>query len=87
MSWRLELSPTAAKWLRKADPQTARQLRGTLRALADLDDPRTKGRGLTGSLSGLWRYRIGDYRVVCDIRDHELVILVVELDRRDKIYR
>lgn len=87
MSWRLELSPSAARWLRKADSQVARHMRGVLRALAELDDPRTKGRGLSGSLSGLWRYRIGDHRVIADIRDESVVILVVEIGRRDTIDR
>lgn len=62
-------------------------MRGVLQALAELGDSRIKGRGPSGSLSGLWRYRIGDYRVIADIRDEAVVILVVEMGRRDTIDR
>lgn len=86
MSWEVELSPEAAKWLRKADPQTARRIIAALRAITTLDNPRTRGEALTGSLSGLWRYRIGDYRVVCDLQDARLVVLVIDVDHRSVIY-
>ena len=86
MTWHVALSPDAARWLRKADPQVARRIRNALRAVAALDDPRSRGKGLAGRLTGLWRYRVGDYRVICDIRDDELVILAVEVGKRDSIY-
>jgi len=86
VSWEVELSPDAAKWLRKADPQTARRIRDVLRAVTTLDSPRARGKVLTGSLSGLWRYRIGDYRIVCDLQDERLVVLVIEIDHRSSIY-
>ena len=59
MTWQVSLSPDAARWLRKADPNVARRIRDTLRSVAELDDPRSRGRALTGRLSGLWRYDIG----------------------------
>ena len=86
MSWEVELSPDAAKWLRKADPDTARRIRAALRAIAALDSPRSRGKALTGGLSGLWRYRVGKYRVVCDLRDSLLVVLVIDIDLRSSIY-
>lgn len=86
MSWEVELSPDAAKWLRKADPQIARRIRAALRAVTTLDSPRGRGKALTGGLSGLWRYRIGDYRIVCDLQDARLVVLVIEIDHRSGIY-
>lgn len=52
-----------------------------------LDNPRARGHALTGQLSGLWRYRVGDWRVICQIKDTELIILVVELGHRRNIYR
>ena len=52
-----------------------------------LDNPRARGHALTGQLSGLWRYRVGDWRVICQIKDTELIILVVELGHRRSIYR
>ena len=51
-----------------------------------LDNPRARGHALTGQLSGLWRYRVGDWRVICQIKDTELIILVVELGHRRSIY-
>ncbi|HEY5223622.1 MAG TPA: type II toxin-antitoxin system RelE/ParE family toxin [Microbacteriaceae bacterium] len=86
MSWEVELSPDAAKWLRKADPQTARRIRDALRAITTFDSPRSRGKALTGGLSGLWRYRVGDYRVVCDLQDAHLVVLVIDIDHRSTIY-
>ncbi len=52
-----------------------------------LDDPRSRGHALTGELSGLWRYRVGDWRIICKIKDTELIILVVDLGHRRSIYR
>jgi len=86
VSWEVELSPDAAKWLRKADPETARRIRAALRAITTLDSPRSRGKALTGGLSGLWRYRVGNYRVVCDLRDALLVVLVIDIDHRSSIY-
>jgi mRNA interferase RelE/StbE len=86
VNWEIELSPDAAEWFRKADPQTARRIRAALRAITTLDSPRNRGTALTGALSGLWRYRVGDYRVVCDLQDARLVVLVIEIDHRSSIY-
>lgn len=86
MSWQISLSPDAAKWLRKADPQVARRVRDALRAIGSMDSPRDRGKALSGNLAGLWRYRVGDYRLICDIRDDELVILALEIGKRDSIY-
>ncbi|MBR2462237.1 MAG: type II toxin-antitoxin system RelE/ParE family toxin [Spirochaetaceae bacterium] len=52
-----------------------------------LDDPRSRGHALTGELSGLWRYHVGDWRIICKIKDTELIILVVDLGHRRSIYR
>ena len=86
MNWEIELSPDVVKWLRKADPQTAQRVSAALRAITTLDSPRNRGKALTGNLSGLWRYRVGDYRVVCDLQDARLVVLVVDIDHRSSIY-
>lgn len=55
--------------------------------VSGLDDPRSRGKALTGNLTGLWRYRVGDYRVVCDIEDGRLVIVVVDLGHRSRVYK
>lgn len=85
--WEVTLSVRAVRWLDRADRTTALRIPNTLRALASLDNPRSRGKPLKGALAGLWRYRVGDYRVVCDIRDSELVILAIKIDRRDDVYR
>ncbi|MPV50734.1 type II toxin-antitoxin system mRNA interferase toxin, RelE/StbE family [Pseudactinotalea sp. HY160] len=86
MTWEVELSPEAARWLRKADPQTARRVRAALRAITTLKSPRDRGAPLTGGLAGLWRYRVGDYRIICDLRDERLVVLVIEIGHRRGVY-
>lgn len=52
-----------------------------------LEDPRSVGRPLLGELTGFWRYRVGDYRVICDVRDEALIVLVVDVGHRREIYR
>ena len=54
--------------------------------MAKLDDPRQLGKPLKGQHSELWRYRVGDYRVVCDLRDEVLVVLVVRIGHRKEVY-
>jgi mRNA interferase RelE/StbE len=50
------------------------------------ENPRAHGKGLAGNRSGEWRYRVGDYRVLCDIRDAELVVLALDIKHRSKVY-
>lgn len=73
--------------LRKMDKQVARRIRGELEGIAKLDDPRSRGKALVGNLAGLWRYRVGDYRIICDIEDDVLVVLVVDVAHRGSVYR
>jgi len=55
--------------------------------VALLEDPRSTGKALVGALGGLWRYRVGDYRVICEIRDGALLTLVVQIGNRREVYR
>lgn len=84
--WRLEYDPEVVRWLRKADPQVAKRIRDALTAVVRTGDPRARGKPLRGRLAGLWRYRIGDYRVICDIQEARLVVLALEAGKRDHIY-
>lgn len=86
MAWAIDVSDKAVKALRKMDKQVARQIRDELADIARLDDPRSKGKALVGNLAGLWRYRVGDYRIVCDIEDEALVVLVVDVAHRREVY-
>lgn len=73
--------------MRKADPFVAGLISCALEEIASLDDPRSRGKALTGSLSGLWRYRVRNYRIICDITKNKLLINVVKIGKRDEIYR
>ena len=89
MAWRIELTASATKQLEKLDRQDARRIVAFLRErLATHEDPRTLGKALTGpTLGTYWRYRVGDWRLICDIEDSVLRILVLELGNRRDVYR
>jgi mRNA interferase RelE/StbE len=88
VAWTIEYAASVRKSVKKLDPQTRLRVRNFLEEkIADLDNPRRIGKPLTGPLGGLWCYRLGDYRIVCEIRDRRLVILVVTIDHRREVYR
>lgn len=69
------------------DKQNAKRIFDTLEGrIALLDDPRVLGKPLKGNLGELWRYRIGDYRVLCDIQDDQLIILAALIGHRKEVY-
>ncbi|MGO4958436.1 type II toxin-antitoxin system RelE family toxin [Luteococcus sp. Sow4_B9] len=86
MSWKVEYAPRAAKAIRKLDKPVARRIFDGVERLATLDDPTASCKALTGPLAGLWRLRIGDYRVVLDIRRGDVVIIALDLGHRSTIY-
>jgi mRNA interferase RelE/StbE len=89
MAWKIEVSPTADLELSKLDKQHARRILKFLHErLAKLEDPRSVGKTLQGSLLGeFWRYRVGDYRLICRIEDDRLIVLVLRVGHRREIYR
>ncbi|MBP6405478.1 MAG: type II toxin-antitoxin system RelE/ParE family toxin [Proteobacteria bacterium] len=89
MAWQIELTATAARQLSKLDKGEARRLTSFLRhRLAVTEDPRSLGKALTGpQLGTFWRYRVGDYRIICAIQDGALRILVIEMGNRKDVYR
>lgn len=89
MAWRIEFAESAAKQLRKLDPSVARRIATFLRErVATLSDPRSIGAALKGDeLGQFWKYRVGDYRVVAEIRDREIRILIVRIGHRRTVYR
>ena len=88
MTFRVELTDKAKKFLKKLDPTTAMLITRWLRKnLEGCTDPRAHGKGLKGNRSGEWRYRIGDYRVIADIQDDKILILVLEIGHRRDIYQ
>lgn len=86
-SWQVTPAKEFARSLRKLDKSVARTIIETLDAIAESGQPRSKGKPLTGQLSGLWRYRIGNYRVLVELHDEELVIFALNAGHRSTIYR
>ncbi|OBX05796.1 RelE [Gallibacterium genomosp. 3] len=72
--------------LAKKNPQQAQRIINYLKSLQTLEDPRDRGKGLVGDLSGMWRYRVGDYRIICHIDNGELLITALEIGHRREIY-
>lgn len=88
MAWTIDYAETAKTQLRKLDRQMARRIVDFMDTrIAVLDNPRSTGKALTGPLGGFWRYRVGNCRVICDIQDGELRVLVVQVGIRSEIYR
>jgi len=87
MSWVYRFDERALKELRKLGKQAQRDILAYLdERVAGEGDPRRFGKGLKADLSGLWRYRVGDYRIVCQIKDRELLVLVVVVGHRRDVY-
>lgn len=88
MAWTVEITSKAEKSLKKIDPQWQKAIFNFVEnELRTTDNPRRKGKSLTGDLTGLWRYRVGKYRIICHIDDDYLVILVLDIGHHNEIYR
>lgn len=89
MGWTIEFSDAALKQLGKLDKPVARRIVDFMdRRVGILDDPRSLGESLKGPQWGhLWKYWVGDWRVVCDLQDHRVVVQVVRIGNRREVYR
>jgi mRNA interferase RelE/StbE len=89
MAWTIELEKAARRDLAELDAPVARRILSFLHErVASLDDPRSIGQALTGPRFGeLWKYRVGDWRVIAKIRDAEIRIVVVRIGNRREVYR
>jgi mRNA interferase RelE/StbE len=87
LAWQIDYTSTALKQLGKLDKPAAKRIIDFMdERVAALQDPRDTGKALMGAMLGAyWRYRVGDYRVVCDIQDHALCILVIEVGNRKDV--
>lgn len=86
--WRLQFSKKADRQLSKMDASVRRIIVAWLLKNIDrCENPRVHGKGLSADKSGIWRYRVGDYRILCDIQDDELVVLAIEIGHRKDMYR
>lgn len=85
--WRVEFDKDAARDLRKLGHDAQRQILRYLRQrIATAEDPRRFGRALTNDLKGLWRYRVGDFRIVAKIEDDRFIVLVLTVGHRREVY-
>ena len=88
MAWTIEYTDLARSQLRKLDTQAARRIVDYMdKRVALSENPRSMGRALSVPLGGFWRYRVGSHRVICDIQDRVLRVLVVRVGGRDRVYR
>jgi len=78
-TWRIEITRTATRQITKLGQQEQKAILKLLRErLAPAENPRRWGTALQGEKRGLWRYRVGDYRLICDIRDEKVMVLILE---------
>ena len=88
MAWKIEFTPESEKQLSKIDRPSAKRIITFLNErIAPADDPRTAGKTLKGVLREFWRYRVGNYRIICKIEDDRLLVLVVRIAHRSDAYR
>lgn len=88
MAWTIEYTDAARRQLRKLDKSAARRILDYMdQHVLRLEDPRRIGKALRGPLGDLWRYRVGDYRIICDLEDVRLRVLVVRVGNRRDVYR
>jgi mRNA interferase RelE/StbE len=89
VAWTIEYDLAARKHIEKLDALTRKRLRNFLEIrIAGLENPRQSGQALQGSALGqFWRYRVGDYRIICDLQDQRLVVLVIGIGHRQEVYR
>lgn len=86
--YKLESSARFKKEFRKLDKNVQNRIRSWITEnLVNIEDPRSLGKGLVANRSGQWRYRIGDYRLICLIKDQELIILALSVGHRRNIYK
>jgi mRNA interferase RelE/StbE len=83
--WTIKLSVEAQKQLKSIDRSASLKIQKYLQERV-AKNPESFGKALSADLAGLWRYRIGDYRMICDIKNKELLVLVVKIGHRSKVY-
>lgn len=87
MVWKIEYLKSIQKEVRKIDRASQKKIREYLEEkVANMDNPRDIGKALKGEMKELWRYRIGDYRAICEIQDKTITVLVVHIGHRKSVY-
>jgi len=87
LAWQIEFADSVLKQLKKLDKHTAKQVVDYLdKKIAALDDPTTAGKPLSGALATFWRYRVGDYRIICHLDEESITVLVLRVAHRKSAY-
>jgi mRNA interferase RelE/StbE len=86
LAWTVEFDPSAFKDLRKIDRIWQQRIVSYLEEVGDLPHPRSRGKALSAGLAGLWRYRVGDFRIVCRLHDDILIVQVIKIGHRRHVY-
>ena len=87
MTWKIEWDDRARKELRKLDFSVQKEILNYLHfRISGSNNPRQFGQNLSGNKSGLWRYRIGNYRLICKFEEHNFIVLVVGVGHRKEVY-
>ena len=87
MTYKVEVTARFEREFKKLDRYTQKMIKAWIeKNLVGCSDPRAHGKGLTANRSGQWRYRIGDYRLICEIKEGELVILALSVGHRREVY-
>lgn len=88
MAWKVKISDVAEKQLKKLDKSIQKRILDYLKdRINGCKNPRHFGEALKGDKSGLWRYRIGDFRIICEIQENELIVLTLAIGHRREIYK
>jgi mRNA interferase RelE/StbE len=88
LTWRIEITRTAEKQITKLHRVAQKSIQRFLREkLVPAENPRQWGKPLHGEKRGLWRYRVGDYRLICDIQDEKITVMILEIEHRKSVYR
>lgn len=82
----VEYLSRALKNIQKLDKPIQKRIFDYMDEISALEDPRTRGKLLVGNLEGMWRFRVGDYRIICKIHDDKLVITVITVGHRREVY-
>ena len=83
---KVEFTETAFKTLKKLDGSVQKQILKYVHEVSELENPRDRCKGLSSNLAGLWRYRVSDWRLICEIKDDKLLISVLRIGHRSEIY-
>lgn len=88
MKYNIEYSRESIKMMKSMDKETANRIRKWFNnVLLKCNSPRDKGKALQGNLNKYWRYRIGNYRVIVDIKDKDLIVYIIKIEHRNKVYK